>query len=58
MYILEQMLLDLGWSQAKLAQLMSVGPHTVGRWIREESAPRSVLMFMELRMAMKKLTGD
>jgi hypothetical protein len=58
MYILEKYLVEMGWSQAKLGRMMGVDPHTVGHWMRSERCPVSVLKYLELRIAIKNLTGD
>jgi hypothetical protein len=49
---------QLGWNQTKCAKICGVHQNTVTTWVREEKSPKYVLIFLDLLIAIKNLTGD
>jgi plasmid maintenance system antidote protein VapI len=55
--MLQAQLMELGWTNVRLAKLAGVHPNTVTQWLKD-GAPEIVTKYLELRIAIKNLTGD
>lgn len=53
---LKEAILDLGWTQAKLARALSVGPNSVSRWVadRDGAVPGPIAAYVRVVLRMKE----
>lgn len=52
---LEQLLKELGWSQAELGRRIGVHKNTISNWCSSNKPPEVVIFYLEMKLQLRKL---